>query len=106
MNDSKKSKRVLSQAEYQQIAGTSAAAKMKRGRGADPAEQLERRHRAQSFIQGKELDELEMEVETGLYENVDLSHGSRVPIAVAQVLFSKSAIVCVYLQPAILRSVA
>ena len=89
MNGSSKSKRALSQEEYQQMAATSAAAKIKRGRGADPAEHWERRHRAQSFIQGKQLDELEMEVETGLYENVDLSHGSRVPIAIAQVLFSK-----------------
>ena len=69
------------------MAGASAAAKTKRGRG---SERWERRHRAQSFIQGKQLDELELEVETGLYENVDLSHGSRVPIAVAHVLFSKS----------------
>lgn len=73
------------------MAAASAAAKAKRGRSSDEStERLERRHRAQSFIQGKELDELEMEVETGLYENIDLSHGSRMPIIVAHILYSES----------------
>lgn len=84
------SKGVLSQEEFQQMATAGAAAKAKRGRSSDqPSERWERRHRAQSFIQGKELDELEMEVETGLYENVDLSHGSRIPIMMANILYSK-----------------
>ena len=88
MSGPNNSKKVLSQEEFQQMAAASAAAKVKRGR-ADQSERLERRHRAQSFIQGKELDELEIEVETGLYENVDLSHGSRIPVLAAHVLFSK-----------------
>lgn len=72
------------------MAAASTAAKTKRGRASDQAaERWERRHRAQSFIQGKELDELEMEVETGLYENVDLSHGSRMPIIIAHIFFSE-----------------
>ena len=70
------------------MATNSAKAKVKRDQHAE-TERWERRHRAQSFIQGKELDELEMEVETGLYENVDLSHGSGIPIITAHVLFSK-----------------
>lgn len=82
------SKRLLSQDEYQQMAAASTAVKRKRGK-ADQGRRLERRHRAQSIIQSKALDELETEVETGLYENVDLSHGSRLPIVGAQVLYSE-----------------
>ena len=54
------------------MAAASTAVKRKRGK-ADQGRRLERRHRAQSIIQSKALDELETEVETGLYENVDLS---------------------------------
>lgn len=89
MSGATSSSKVLSQDEFQQMKAASEAAKMKRGRSSDQSERWERRHRAQSFIQGKELDELEMEVETGLYENVDLSHGSRIPVMMAHILFSK-----------------
>ena len=88
MSLSDNSKGLLSQDEYQQMAAASTAVKRKRGK-ADQGRRLERRHRAQSIIQSKALDELETEVETGLYENVDLSHGSRLPIVGAQVLYSE-----------------
>lgn len=86
------------ESETKQMAAACNAAKAKRGQQQQPAssstpphssERLERRHRAQSFIQGKELDELEKEVETGLYENADLSHGSRTPVLLAHICFSK-----------------
>lgn len=52
---------------------------------------LEYRHRAQSFIDSKALDELETEVfETGLYENVDVSRGSRYGVMAAEIVYSKS----------------
>lgn len=52
--------------------------------------QLEHRHRAQSIIQSKALDELETEVfETGLYENSDLSAGSSYGVMTAEIIFSK-----------------
>lgn len=89
MSGAKGSSRVPSKDEFQQMTAASEAVKAKRVRSSDQSERWERRHRAQSFIQGKELDELEMEVETGLYENVDLSHGSRMPIIIAHVFFSK-----------------
>lgn len=51
---------------------------------------LEYRHRAQSFIDSKALDELETEVfETGLYENVDISRGSRYNVMAAEILYSE-----------------
>ncbi len=51
---------------------------------------LEHRHRAQSIIQSKALDELETEVfETGLYENSDLSTGSSYGVMGAEILYSK-----------------
>ena len=94
MSGSSGSERVLSRDEYAQMSAACTAVKARRGRRVEPAvpppsERWERRHRAQSFIQGKELDELEMEVETGLYENVDLSHGSRMPVLLAHTLFSE-----------------
>ncbi|XP_064404769.1 PGAP2-interacting protein-like isoform X2 [Halichondria panicea] len=50
---------------------------------------LEHRHRAQSIIQSKALDELETEVfETGLYENSDLSTGSSYGVMGAEILYS------------------
>ncbi|CAI8002702.1 PGAP2-interacting protein [Geodia barretti] len=93
MSGSGGSERVLSRDEFMQMAAASTAAKAKRGRRSEPvvpppSERWERRHRAQSFIQGKELDELEVEVETGLYENVDLSYGSRMPVLLAHICFS------------------
>ncbi len=56
-----------------------------------PAPQkLEHRHRAQSIIQSKALDELETEVfETGLYENSDLSAGSSYGVMAAEIFYSK-----------------
>ena len=94
MSGSGGSERVLSRDEFMQMAAASTAAKAKRGRRSEPvvpppSERWERRHRAQSFIQGKELDELEVEVETGLYENVDLSYGSRMPVLLAHICFSE-----------------
>ena len=79
---------MLSQEEFRKMSAASSAVRARRGRATEK-ERWERRHRAQSFIQGKELDELELEVETGLYENVDLSHGSRLPIMVAHTLYSE-----------------
>ena len=53
-------------------------------------EPLGYRHRAQSVIQSKALDELETEVfETGLYENLDLSRGSRYGVMAAEITFSE-----------------
>lgn len=54
-----------------------------------PGEKLEHRHRAQSIIQSKALDELETEVlTTGLYENVDLTLGSRITVVVAETIYA------------------
>ena len=51
---------------------------------------LEYRHRAQSVIESKALDELESEVfESGLYENVNISVGSSPSVMAAEVLYSK-----------------
>lgn len=53
-------------------------------------EKLEHRHRAQSIIQSKALDELETEVfETGLYENTDFARGSRIGVMMAEIFYSK-----------------
>lgn len=55
-----------------------------------PGQRLEHRHRAQSIIQSKALDELETEVlTTGLYENIDLTLGSRVTVLVAESVYGK-----------------
>ena len=55
-----------------------------------PNEPLGYRHRAQSLIQSKALDELETEVfETGLYENLDLSRGSRYSVMAAEITYSE-----------------
>ncbi len=73
-----------------------AASVVKRRRKApEPEEEtdelkLEHRHRAQSIIQGKALDELETEVfETGLYENVDLHRGSQTTVLVAEIVYGE-----------------
>lgn len=51
---------------------------------------LEYRHRAQSVIQSKALDELETEVfETGLYESVDLSRGSFLSVMAAEIVYGE-----------------
>lgn len=55
----------------------------------EPA-RLEYRHRAQSVIQSKALEELETEVfETGLYENVNLTGGSRYSVMAAEIVYSE-----------------
>lgn len=49
------------------------------------------RHKAQSIIDSKVLDELEAEVfETGLYENQDLSRGSSFSVMAAEIVYSES----------------
>lgn len=54
------------------------------------AGKMEHRHRAQSIIQSKALDELETEVfETGLYENADFARGSRIGVMIAEIFYSK-----------------
>lgn len=51
---------------------------------------LEHRHRAQSIIQSKALDELETEVfETGLYENADFARGSRIGVMMVEIFYSE-----------------
>lgn len=50
---------------------------------------LEHRHKAQSFIDSKALDDLETEVfETGLYENIDVSRGSDPSVMAAEMIYS------------------
>lgn len=52
-------------------------------------QKLEYRHKAQSIIQSKALDELETEVfETGLYEDSDQSIGSSYGVMVAEIFYS------------------
>lgn len=65
-----------------------AEAEVKSGpRANDP---LGYRHKAQSVIQCKALDELETEVfETGLYENLDLTRGSRYSVMAAEIIYSE-----------------
>ena len=58
---------------------------------------MEHRHRAQSIIQSKALDELETEVfETGLYENADFARGSRVGVMIAEVFYSELNYTCTF----------
>ena len=58
---------------------------------------MEHRHRAQSIIQSKALDELETEVfETGLYENADFARGSRVGVMIAEIFYSEFGHVCTF----------
>jgi hypothetical protein len=70
----------------------------KRGGGAESEEDageaeerhLEYRHKAQSIINSKMLDELETEVfETGLYENQDITRGSRYSVMAAEIAYSE-----------------
>ena len=76
----------LSEEECNQLEATSVAVKQRRHGVA----KLEHRHRAQSIIQSKALDELETEVlETGLYENVDLGRGSRGSVVAAEIMYSE-----------------
>ncbi len=57
---------------------------------ASSSAKLEHRHRAQSIIQSKALDELETEVfETGLYENADFARGSRIGVMMAEIFYSE-----------------
>lgn len=48
---------------------------------------MEHRHRAQSIIMSKSLDQLESEVSLGLYENVSLHAGSRKRLIALEVLY-------------------
>lgn len=76
----------LSEEECNQLEATSVAVKQRR----QGVTKLEHRHRAQSIIQSKALDELETEVlETGLYENVDLGRGSRGSVVAAEIIYSE-----------------
>lgn len=70
---------------------TAASSSMAEGEeGPRANEPLGYRHRAQSVIQSKALDELETEVfETGLYENLDLSRGSRYGVMAAEIIFGE-----------------
>lgn len=75
--------------------GSSKGVKQRRGAAeleddAGSGKHLEYRHKAQSIIDSKILDELETEVfETGLYENQDLSRGSTFGVMTAEILYSK-----------------
>ena len=48
---------------------------------------MEHRHRAQSIIMSKSLDQLENEVALGFYENVSLHAGSRNRVFALEVLY-------------------
>lgn len=51
---------------------------------------LGHRHKAQSIIDSKALDELETEVfETGFYENHGLSRGSKWGVIVAEIIYGE-----------------
>ncbi len=85
----------LSDEERRQMEGAGSVVKRRRkhdeqdqGLGTEELK-MEHRHRAQSIIQSKALDELETEVfETGLYENVDLHRGSRTVVLIAEIAYS------------------
>ena len=60
---------------------------------AEAGGRLEYRHKAQSIISSKMLDELETEVfETGLYENQNISGGSRFGVMATEIFFSESVL--------------
>lgn len=78
------------------------AAEMDEDAGA--GKHLEYRHKAQSFIDSKALDELEAEVfETGLYENQDLAKGSSFGVMAAEIVFSESTGAVLQLQWGVLK---
>ncbi len=67
-----------------------AAPEMEEAESSNNDRHLEYRHRAQSFIDGKALDELETEVfKTDLYENVEVSRGSRYSVMAAEIVYSE-----------------
>ena len=75
--------------ESRQMEAAGSAVKRRREE-AHVGEKLQHRHRAQSIIQSKALDELEKEVlETGLYENVDLHRGSTTSVLLAEIAYGK-----------------
>lgn len=79
-------KKTLHEEESNAMEATSIAIKKRR----PVPEKLDHRHRAQSIIQSKALDELETEVfETGLYENTDFERGSKVGVMAAEIGYSK-----------------
>ena len=79
-----------SEARQMEAAGSAVQLRRRATRPERPPQPLEHRHHAQSIIGQQQLDELETEVlETGLYENVDYSRGSRYSVLAAEVVFSK-----------------
>ena len=84
----------ISEEESNQLEAASKAVKQRRKPIPVGSGKMEHRHRAQSIIHAKALDELETEVETGLYENVDLERGSRWSVIAAEITFSKSRLPC------------
>lgn len=64
--------------------------KQRKGSSKGTSGKMEHRHRAQSIIQSKALDELETEVfETGLYETADIARGSRISVMAAEIFYSE-----------------
>ncbi len=56
---------------------------------------LGHRHRAQSIIQWKSLDQLEEEAVRGLYENIDYHRGSSYRIMLCEVVYGNGHM-CMY----------
>ena len=54
------------------------------------------RHRAQSIIQWKSLDQLEKEAVKGLYENIDYRRGSSYRIMLCEVVYGNDTYMYVY----------
>ena len=54
------------------------------------------RHRAQSIIQWKSLDQLEKEAVKGLYENIDYRRGSSYRIILCEVVYGNDTYMYVY----------
>ena len=80
----------LDPSEVEQMAAVSTAVKRRRA-----GKEMEHRHRAQSIIQQKALDELETEVfQTGLYENIDIHRGSCYSVLAADIAFSECLTEC------------
>ena len=90
--DENEYRRSLLEEECKQMEAAGSAVKRRR-KEAHESTKMEHRHRAQSIIQSKALDELETEVfQTGLYENVDLHRGSRTVVLVAEIAYSKPTV--------------
>ena len=86
-------RKTLHEEESNAMEATSIAMKRRR----PVPEKLDHRHRAQSIIQSKALDELETEVfETGLYENTDFVRGSEIGVMAAEIIYSKQTMILEY----------